>query len=60
MFSHHPAITPYSTGSYFFIFSIYSTEMSSIIKIVMKKTTLFKDIYDIDARDENKNRYYTN
>jgi hypothetical protein len=23
--------------------------MSSIIKIAMKKTTLFKDIYDIDA-----------
>jgi hypothetical protein len=34
--------------------------MSSIIKIVMKKTTLFKDIYNIDARDENKNRNYTN
>lgn len=34
--------------------------MSSIIKIVLKKTTLCKDIYDIDARDENKNKYFTN
>ena len=34
--------------------------MSIIIEIVMKKATLFKDIYDIDARYENKNRYFTN